>query len=315
MKKGICLLFLLIISMAIMPEKTASAQELDSIVTPAIQRNILSYIAADAARGRAAGTPFCRYVADFIHDEFVKYELLPYKDGEYYSQFRLENGHMGRNVIGIVPARRKTERYVIVSAHYDHVGSLNGSTFNGADDNASGVTVLLGLAKIFSAMRNVGFNPTCNVLFIALDGKETDMAGSKDFIKRLMIPKGSIVCDINIDQIGTNLVPVHKNGKPYVIILGKDNLPEGKRGVIDQVNRLYSLGMDIDYTFYNSPKFASYVYKTSDQIVFSQAGIPALLVTSGFNDHTYKVTDDINIIDFDMMYRRMMLLYHVICHL
>jgi len=315
MNKGTILSSLTLISLMILSGLSASAQAVDSIVTPSIQRDILSYIASDAARGRASGTPFCRYIADFIHDEFVSYDLQPYKDGEYYSQFRLENGHMGRNVIGIVPARRKTESYIIVSAHYDHIGSLSGSTFNGADSNGSGVTVMLGLAKIISAMRNIGFNPRSNVLFVALDAKECDMAGSKDFIKRLMIPKGSIVCDINLDMIGTSLEPVNKNGKPYVIVLGNETLPESKRGIIDQINRLYNFGFDIDYTFYHSPKFASYVYRTSDQIVFNEAGIPALLFTSGFNEHTNKMSDDIDIIDFDMMYRRMMLIYQIICHL
>jgi len=315
MNKAISLSILLTTSLTLLSAVTLKAQNIDSLVTPGLQREILSYIASDAARGRASGTPFCRYIADFIHDQFIKYDLKPYLDGEYYSQFRLDERHMGRNVIGIVPARRKTDKYIIVSAHYDHMGSLNGYTFNGADDNASGVTVLLGLAKMFSAMRNVGYNPKYNILFLALDAKEADMAGSKDFIRRLRIPKENIFCNINIDQIGTSLEPVHRNGKPYIIIIGKDNLPQERGQVINQVNALYQLGFDIDYTFYDSPKFASYVFKTSDQAEFKKAGIPSMLVTSGFNDHTYKTTDDIDIIDFDMMYRRTMLLYHIICHL
>jgi len=314
MNKGSRLSILLFI-LAAFPGISAGAQDVDSIVTPSIQREILSYIACDAARGRATGTPFCRFIADFIHDQFVRYDLKPYLDGQYYSQFRLEDGHMGRNVIGIVPARRKTDRYIIVSAHYDHMGSINGYTFNGADDNGSGVTVMLGLAKMFSAMRNVGYKPKYNILFVALDAKEADMAGSKDFVKRLRIPKEKIFCSINLDQVGTSLEPVHDNGKPYIIILGKENLPEERRNIIDQVNTLFGLGFDIDYTFYDSKKFASYVFKTSDQTVFKNAGIPALLVTSGFTDHTYKTTDDVDLIDFDMMYRRTILLYHIICHL
>ncbi len=314
MNKGISLSILLFISSAILPQTAATAQNADSIVTPRIQREILSYIASDDARGRAAGTQYCRFIADFIRDEFARYELLPYNGGDYYCQFRLPNMHMGRNIAGIVPARRKTDKYIIVSAHYDHMGAINGYVFNGADDNGSGVTVLLGLAKIFSAMKDNGFNSRYNILFVALDGKEADMSGSKDFVNKLKIPKQNILCDINLDQMGSSLEPVHKNGRPYVIILGKETLPPDSRGVIDTANAVSGLNMDIDYSFYNSRKFADYVYKTSDQIVFRNAGIPALLVTCGFNDHTYKTTDDVDIIDFDMMYRRMMLLYHAICH-
>jgi len=287
-------------------------QDYSSLVTLESQREILSYLAADDARGRAAGSMMNRVMADYIRELFESYGLSPYKDGSYFQQFRLENGDMGRNVVGMVTPRRKSSKYIVISAHYDHIGSLNGYVYNGADDNASGVTVLLGLAKMFSNLRARGFGLEHNLIFVAFDAKEEDMLGSREFIKNLSIPKKDIVLNINIDQIGSVLEPVHPGRKDYVIVLGTHTLKNEDRDNVKEANMLHRIGLDVDYTFYGSPRFADYYYKVSDQASFRAAGIPSVLFTSGFHENTYKTTDDVGTIDFETLRKRMMLIFYSI---
>ena len=108
----------------------------------------------------------------------------------------------------------------------------------------------------------------------------------------------SILCAINIDQIGTVIEPVHEADTNFVIILGEQTLRKENRGIIDMCNRYYNIGLDIDHTFYGSKNFTELFYQLSDQIVFHRAGIPALVFTSGFHRHTYKTTDDPDIISY-----------------
>ncbi len=274
------------------------------------QSRILSYISNDCTRGRATGTLGNEMVARYIRDHFEEYGLEPL-DGAYYQQFKLDS-IVGRNVVGIVPSIFPSNEYVFVTAHYDHIGALNGFVYNGADDNASGVTALMNLAEIFGSMRKARLGPSKNIVFVAFDAKELSMSGSRHFVKNLTIPKDSIICAINIDQIGSILEPVHPNDSNYVIILGEQSLKSKERGKLDICNKFYNLNLDIDYTFYGSDTFTPLYYRLSDQVAFTEKKIPALLFTSGFHKHTYKITDDENIICYPVLKKRTLLVFYFI---
>lgn len=294
------------------PAPYMRAQNYSSLVTVESQKEILSYLAADDARGRASGSMMNRVMADYIRELFTDYGLEPYMDGSYFQQFRMDDGSMGRNVIAMLTPRRKSSKYIVISAHYDHIGSLNGYVYNGADDNASGVTVLLGLAKMFSNLRSRGFGLEHNIIFAAFDAKEEDMRGSREFLNRLPFSKKDIILNVNIDQIGSTLEPVHPGRKDYVIMLGSQTLKQEDRDNVKEANLIHKIGLDVDYTFYGSPRFADYYFKVSDQASFTAAGIPSVLFTSGFHQNTYKTTDDVDTIDFEVMRKRMMLIFYSI---
>ena len=291
--------------------------------------------------GRATGTRGSAEAAFSIARHFRKAGLLPF-DGSYSMSFYTPDSiRVGHNIIGMLPGSRKhpVDSYIIVGAHYDHLGILDGNIYNGADDNASGVTVLLNLADMFGTMRKTKTGPDKNIIFAALDAKELNMAGSKAFVDRLIqkesmsasistirpasdtsrnpeeefpgIPKDRIICAINIDQIGTVLEPVHEADTNFVIVLGENTLPKKHRGLIDMCNRYYNINLDIDHTFYGSENFTDLFYRLSDQIVFHEAGIPALIFTSGFHRHTYKTTDDPDIISYPVMKKRTMLIFYL----
>ena len=285
----------------------------EQIVYQAKQERLMTWLAHDMNHGRATGTRDAARVARYIETHFRQYGLEPFCEGSFYQPFLADSasGTVGRNVIGFVPSAVPSDEYVLITAHYDHLGVLDGNIYNGADDNASGVTVLLNLADMFGTMKKTRTGPDKNIIFAALDAKELNMAGSKHFVDHLIIGKDSIICAINIDQIGTVLEPVHEADTSFVIVLGEQTLRRQDRGLIDMCNRYYNIGLDIDHTFYGSENFTRLFYQLSDQIVFHEAGIPALVFTSGFHRHTYKTTDDPDIISYPVMKKRTLLIFYL----
>lgn len=285
----------------------------EQIVYQAKQERLMTWLAHDMNHGRATGTRDAARVARYIETHFRQYGLEPFCEGSFYQPFLADSasGTVGRNVIGIVPSAVPSDEYVLITAHYDHLGVLDGNIYNGADDNASGVTVLLNLADMFGTMKKTRTGPDKNIIFAALDAKELNMAGSKHFVDHLIIGKDSIICAINIDQIGTVLEPVHEADTSFVIVLGEQTLRRQDRGLIDMCNRYYNIGLDIDHTFYGSENFTRLFYQLSDQIVFHEAGIPALVFTSGFHRHTYKTSDDPGIISYPVMKKRTLLIFYL----
>jgi hypothetical protein len=283
---------------------------LEQIIYQKKQSDILSYISDDCARGRSTGTMHSQLIANYIKKNFIYYGLEPYPE-YYYDQFECDSIR-GRNVVGVVKSVIPSDEYVIVSAHYDHIGALNGYVYNGADDNASGVTALMNLAEIFGTMRKAKIGPHKNIIFVAFDAKELSMSGSRHFVNILTIPPKNIICDINLDQLGTTLEPVHKGKEDYLIILGENTLPSKHRGKLNICNSFYNLHLDIDYSFYGSKNFTEVIYNLSDQVAFKEKGIPALLFTSGFNKHTYKITDREEIISYPVLKKRTLLVFYFI---
>ena len=287
----------------------------EQIVYQAKQERLMTWLAHDMNHGRATGTRDAARVARYIETHFRQYGLEPFCAGSFYQPFLADSasGTVGRNVIGIVPSAVPSDEYVLITAHYDHLGVLDGNIYNGADDNASGVTVLLNLADMFGTMKKTRTGPDKNIIFAALDAKELNMAGSKALVGRLQEREmtDSIICAINIDQIGTVIEPVHKADTNFVIVLGEKTLRRQDLGLIDMCNRYYNIGLDIDHTFYGSENFTRLFYQLSDQIVFHEAGIPALVFTSGFHRHTYKTTDDPDIISYPVMKKRTLLIFYL----
>ncbi|KQS54314.1 peptidase M28 [Brevundimonas sp. Leaf363] len=101
----------------------------------------------------------------------------------------------GVNILGQIPGTRVGGRWIVVTAHYDHVGVNDGQIFNGADDNASGVATMLELARRLKAQA-----PEHSVLFVAFDGEERGLIGAKRFVEAPPFPLDSITLNLNFDM-------------------------------------------------------------------------------------------------------------------
>ena len=168
-------------------------------------RKHLYTLAADNMEGRQSGTPGIEKAAVYIEDEFKKIGLSTFGDLENYRQtFTFKNRKtkediISSNIIGVLEGKSKKDEYVIISAHYDHLGMKKSGAgdliYNGANDDASGVTGVLALAAYF---KKVGNERT--IVFVAFTAEEMGLIGSTYFGKEIDAAK--FVAGINLEMIG-----------------------------------------------------------------------------------------------------------------
>jgi hypothetical protein len=312
MRKSCATLLAVSLFLLLIPTGTA-AQSLypyENRVSVQDQQDMMEYLAHDMTEGRASGTKGKELAEHFIVEKFRALGLRPW-NWVYTQSFSYQDSIPIRNVVGLLPASVPSDEYIIIGAHYDHLGRLGHSVYPGADDNASGVTALLSLAEMFSAMKADGRGPRKNLLFVAFDGKELDMAGSRWFVQHLDIPKNRITAMVNMDMLGTNLVPPGRN-QEYLFAIGENTLPESFQGYLSYICQRTRYKMDLDLTFYGSRDFSRMMYETSDQHPFARAGIPAILFTSAFHQHTLKKTDTPAIIDYPLLRKRTLVIFNFI---
>ncbi|MBJ7484735.1 M20/M25/M40 family metallo-hydrolase [Brevundimonas sp.] len=103
--------------------------------------------------------------------------------------------YAGTNILGLIPGTRVPDRYIVISAHYDHVGTRDGLIYNGADDNASGVATMLEIATRLKAQP-----PEHSVIIVAFDGEERGLIGAKHFVQAPPVPLTSIALNLNFDM-------------------------------------------------------------------------------------------------------------------
>ena len=163
----------------------------------------VSVLAADSMEGRATGTPGGARARAYLLRRFAEIGLRPLSGG-YELPFGVSPGpdgtaRRGVNLAAHVRGTAMPERWIVVSAHYDHLGVRNGNVFNGADDNASGVAGLLALGEW--AVENP---PQHSILFIAFDAEELGLLGARAFIDAPPIAREAIAINVNMDMIGRN---------------------------------------------------------------------------------------------------------------
>jgi Zn-dependent M28 family amino/carboxypeptidase len=241
-------------------------------------------LSADAMEGRGAGTKGGEMARAYVERRFKESGLAPLWDS-FEQPFDLPSKGKGFNVVGYVKGTKYPERLVVVSAHYDHLGVRGGQVYNGADDNASGVAVLLQLAAHYAGAAR----PEHSLVFAALDAEEIGLVGARELVKRLKAEKRNVALDVNLDMVGHSergelyasgtyhtpaLRPALERvaaGAPVKLLLGHDR-PE--QGHDDWTNQ-------------------------SDQYAFHKAGVP--FVYFGVEDHKdyHKPTDDFDTLTRD----------------
>ncbi|WP_088323898.1 M28 family peptidase [Polaribacter tangerinus] len=168
-------------------------------------RKHLYTLASDEMEGRKSGTPGIEKAAVYIENEYKKIGLSTFEGLDSYRQTftfntrRSKTAITSSNIIGVLEGKSRKDEYVIISAHYDHLGMSESGEgdriFNGANDDASGVTGLLVLADYF---KKVGNERT--LVFAAFTAEEVGLIGSKHFGKSIDASK--FVAGINLEMIG-----------------------------------------------------------------------------------------------------------------
>ncbi len=164
-------------------------------------------LASDEMEGRKTGTPGIEKAAQYIENEFSNLGLTTFDGLDSYRQtFTFTNRRTKEeittaNIIGVLEGKSKKDEFVIISAHYDHLGIIKkdgqlDSIYNGANDDASGVTAVLALAKYFKEQNS----NERTIVFVAFTAEEMGLIGSTHFGKGIDASK--FVAGINLEMIG-----------------------------------------------------------------------------------------------------------------
>jgi hypothetical protein len=184
------------------PAETPAPAAVDVAASQQQWLDDIRILSADDMQGRDTGAPGGEMARNYIVGRLEALGVAPPPMGRlqpWEMQGRTRAGpktYNGVNIIGVIPGTRATDRYIVVTAHYDHVGvNAEGQVFNGADDNASGVATMLALATELKRQA-----PEHSVLIVALDGEEHGLLGAKHFVEAPPVPLASIAMNLNFDM-------------------------------------------------------------------------------------------------------------------
>ncbi len=252
----------------------------------------VEYLASDALQGRFAGEEGCEKAAQYIASEFEKAGLTPlgddgtFLDGfRFRSTFGLSDSH---NVLALWKGSdpQLSKQYVVIGGHYDHLGTgdshdtgklgtriRDDEIWNGADDNASGTSVVLELARCLSDAK---YRPARSIVFALFSAEEHGLLGSIDYCENPAVPLGSTVAMVNLDMVGRN------PGKPLEML-----------GMSSLANNLWYLAKD--RALQSVPGLTidekSFAMADSDHHSFLNRRVPAVFLFAGLHEDYHRVTD------------------------
>ncbi len=252
---------------------------------------IMSYLASDDLQGRDSGSEGIEKAAVFIENEFKENGIAPYflTYRDTISNFKKSAYNIVGYLEGNDPELKK--EFLIIGAHYDHIGQIPGTTdviANGANDNASGTTTVVEIARYFGNSKK----NKRSILFVLFTAEEKGLLGSKHLAKRLKEENFNLYTMLNYEMVGVPLI-----GKDYLMYVTgyeSSNLAE--------VANMYTKEKLIGFL----PKAKEFnLFKRSDNYPFHQEfNVPSqTFCTFDFTNfnHYHKVGDEVELIDFNHM--------------
>jgi hypothetical protein len=181
---------------ALAPDPRKALAELPPVFSQKALADHVGFLAAPGLAGRGLGSQGLVKAAAYIAERFQQAGLKPGGDaGGFFQKFSTPKGEAS-NVIGVLPGSKPElqGQSAILSAHYDHLGDGH----PGADDNASGVAVMLELAKVLAS----GEKPQRTLVFIAFSAEESGLLGSKHYVEHPAFPLDKLMGVVNLDTVG-----------------------------------------------------------------------------------------------------------------
>ena len=246
--------------------------------------NTLQTLASDEMQGRGTGSN--DKAQQLIATRFDQLGLKYFGDG-YRQPFAFvdkdDKQRRGTNLVAYVEGLTTPESYIVIGAHYDHMGKIDGEIFNGADDNASGTAAVLSLAEHFSR-----FPPQHSLVFVAYDAEELGLHGSQYFVDNAPIALDSIRVKFNFDMIGRNV-----NNEIYIV--GTHQYPDLKpllELAAENSPLRVSYGHDVV-----DDKTKEYWMTSSDNAPYFSKNIPNITFSEEDHPDYHQATDDFQGID------------------
>ena len=214
------------------------------------------------------------------------------------------------NVIGYVEGSDKKDEYVIITAHYDHLGKRGDTViYYGADDDGSGTVSIMELAEAFAKAKTDGKGPRRSIVFMAVSGEEKGLWGSAYYGDHPVFPLEKTTVNLNIDMIG-RIDPKRKAGDSmnYVYVVGDDKLSTDLRPISESTNKKYTK-LELDYK-YNDPKDVERIYFRSDHYNFARKGVPIIFYFNGTHNDYHRPTDTPDKINYPLLAKRAQLVFY-----
>lgn len=240
----------------------------------------IEYLSSDELQGRFPESDGSIMAQRFIIDRFQSLDLSSFHD-DFRHPFTVTNSRTGQtfdyalNLIGYTEGRTNPDRFIALTAHYDHLGVIDGEIYNGADDNASGTGGLLAAVRYFSENQ-----PDHSILFIALDAEEQGLLGAYEFVNNPPVPLNHIVLNVNMDMIGVNF-----ENELYAV--GTYHYP-----FLKPLIETAAVGAPVNVLFgYDSADWSQDWSMSSDHGPFHEKGVPFIYFGVVDHEHYHRPTD------------------------
>ncbi len=247
----------------------------------------LKYLSSDELEGRSADRPSMQLARDHVERRFRESGIEAIA-GNYKQAFPITRRNAaplnGINFVGMIQGKKHADKYIVITAHYDHVGISNGEIYNGADDNASGTAALFAIASYFKKKR-----PDHSLIFVAFDAEEKGLQGARHFVANLPVAKDNILLNVNMDMIS-------RNDKGELYAAGTFHYPQFKPA-LERAQKKAKVKLLLGH---DDPKLGRDDWTNqSDHAAFHAAKIP--FIYFGVEDHPdyHRPTDDFEKINQD----------------
>jgi hypothetical protein len=211
------------------------------------------------------------------------------------------------NVLGYLEGTDKKDEVLVLSAHYDHIGIINGEVNNGADDDGSGTVSVIEMAQAFMKAKAEGHGPRRSILFLTVTGEEKGLLGSQYYTDHPIFPLENTIADLNTDMVGRTDKD-HEGKGDYVYVIGSDKLSSELHTILQNANQKYTQ-MDLDFR-YNDPEDPNRFYYRSDHYNFAKHRIPVAFFFNGVHDDYHGAGDEVEKIEFPKTEKRARLVFY-----
>ena len=241
--------------------------------------------AGDEMEGRGTGENGNNKAAEYLRNMYMDGGIAaPIEENNYYQNIPSEyfndatKGKPSQNVVAFIKGSEKPEEIIVISAHYDHLGTRDGKIYNGADDDGSGTISILEVAKAFQKAANEGNGPKRSILILHVTGEELGLYGSKYYTENPLFPLRNTIVNLNVDMIG-RIGSEKKGNDNYIYLIGSDKLSQGLHDLSENVNKKYT-NLELDYK-YNDDDDPNRFYYRSDHYNFAKNDIPVIFYFNG----------------------------------
>ncbi len=240
------------------------------------------YFASDSLKGREAGSHGAEMARYYIVARYKECGLKPFLNGDFVIPFKHGDKDYA-NVVGIIEGNSLKHEYIVLGAHFDHLGVKNGNIYPGADDNASGSAALIEIARELCARQG---ELERSVIIAAFDAEEKGLYGSNALSELLDVTYGieNVKLMMSIDMVGW----YRQSGK--LILEGTSTIRDGRKIAEDLATR-HSINVE-------TKNFETSVLTATDTEGFAKKQVPTLAVTTGLKSPYHKPGDKANLIDY-----------------